>query len=261
MTSEPEPIASYRVDIPRDLESILRQCMAKSRTERFASMGALAHALERYASDQARVHVQRASAASKIVRSNSPEPMDDVVVVSVPKTAQPPIVTASFEAEEPAEESAGFVPESSRAKPKKNARVAQALWIALGIVTCLGAVTLGAFFARGPSAKSEAVTPASATSQPAIVAVPTAAATSAPKETSLSPVEAAPVAAPEVVRAPPPSSRKPSAVASSPSSLSAAPSVVPAARPSAGAAPSAPPRPPAPATSAEKDSWKWGDRN
>jgi eukaryotic-like serine/threonine-protein kinase len=251
MGADPVPITRFRPDVAGDLQAILVKCLAKDRKDRYEGMGTLARALERFASASSRVHAERASAAARSGR-------EEVVVVAAEEAPRSPfsptllsknnsggIVVRRPEPESPPSWSA------ERARPRRS----KIAWIALGTATCASAVLLGALLARGPAAGrgNKAAFPPSLSSAP-------------PSSAALAPVTTSDVPSVSFDSLPTaPSDTAPTSAAFVPARTKPAPSSTPPPSPPAAtparARPSTPRSAPAPAASAEKDGWKWGDRN
>jgi serine/threonine-protein kinase len=229
MGSPPIPITRFRTDVPNELQAILVKCMEKERENRYPTMGVLARALERFAAQHVRIHAERASAAVKSVRATmATDPEEEYAPPSISSKDVGPIAAV------PTLDAGGIAvrhePDAlpswsaGRRLPPRSRR----MWLGLGVATSLIAATLGGIVAtRSTTAPAKVA----AGPPPAASATPTASPLATADIPSV-PFDSLPVAAHD-------------AGASHAATVSAR-------RPAA---------PPASASAAPKEGWKWGDRN
>jgi serine/threonine protein kinase len=81
VASDPLPaLSSYRSDLPRGLEGVVRRCLEKDRERRFANIAELAHALASFAPKRAVSLVERIASISRgeaLTESEAPQPSVD----------------------------------------------------------------------------------------------------------------------------------------------------------------------------------------
>jgi serine/threonine-protein kinase len=225
MNGPPAPITRFRKDVPEGLQGVLLKCIEKEREERYPGMGALARALEPYASAPGRVHAERTSAVLKAERT-------DRITSATPRIAgrAPPAM----------ETQGGILIDEHRDAPtrrreKQRRRGVRGVWIAAAGASCVGAAIAGALLAQRatPTPSTEPPSPVAASTPPV---APTPPAPVATRDLPSVPVDSLPLARDaSAPHAPPPAVRR--------------------------APPAAAPAAPAASASASKDDWKWGDRN
>ena len=219
MGGEPIPIPRFRDDIPNELQAILLRCLQKERTERYASMGALARALEPFGRERQRVHAERASAAVRSARSVMVSEPDEEYGRAPPPLRREPDSVPSWSA--------------GRTRPRRSKKV----WLAIGGVSCLVAAGLGATLGRAnrSAGLAEHAVPtanASSVSPTVTVSLPPVTTTNLPSV----PFESLPVASHDAGTSRPIASpRKPAPL-------------LPAI-----------PAPASSSSAAKKDGWQWGD--
>jgi serine/threonine protein kinase len=287
VVEQPRTLFELRPDAPPELWSVLQRCLAKSRTERFASVLELARALAPFCAERARDSLARIESIIGPTYSNAPPPDTEVsapplasvpgamtsVDVSVPmaSTARSGAVSAATLGSQPTVRS----PELSvAAAPETRANWHATLpgavqapprrwggWFAAGaVVLVFGGYTALSQRAASGSGGNAAQAAASVIAAPRAPEIPpstapTIAATSATPEVPLAPATVAPAEAPApaAVTATPVAAPKAAPRAAKPGKKDDPPG-----RDAHAPAPNAPSSPPAPAAAASGGSLRMG---
>jgi serine/threonine-protein kinase len=210
--NEPAPLRTLRPDLPPGLEAVVRRCLEKDRTRRFANIGELAVALAPFAPQRSQISVERITRLSPRT-AGAPAAYDSVSqTATVQESAdfQKKVLSGSLE-----RETHGNWGQTS-AKPKRSASLLALAGFA--VLAVLGGVAYGAqvFLARRNQPA------ASASGPPATVAAAVVAAAAEPaavKPAKVEPIdtssaiEVAPTAEPAAAPAPLPLPQRPASTA------------------------------------------------
>ena len=178
-TTEPEPIASLRPDLPDGLAAVVHRALERERDDRFASANDMAEALAPYADERSHQVLARLRAGR---RSQTPGRSSTVTPVVEAARATPSEATARThvsdgDALRPASTAVGVTRESSVTPPQPRARSAGLVVAIAGVVVAAIAGTSLMLVHRGETAPASAVAapgtpPAPPPPPPSAMAVP-----------------------------------------------------------------------------------------